>query len=79
MHSTTKYYIILSLILISSFINFSQNLTEEDINLMAKQTHSKIAGKELGNGLIAKGSFSEGRTLIYEYEVPVNWQPDTLT
>lgn len=75
MLKTTKKYIAISFLLIFSYVN-SQTLSEGDIELMAKQTHSQIAGKELGNGLTARGSFSEGRTLIYEYEVPSNWQPD---
>lgn len=67
--------IILQLLLLMSLTAFSQVMSEKDIQNFANQTNSQIHGVDLGDGIKSKGCTSEGRTLIYKYEVPNNWEP----
>ncbi len=67
------------LIVFMSILFFSHNLigqtfTESDIKKLANQSNEQIKGLDLGNGITARGCFSSGRTLIYQYEVPSYWE-----
>lgn len=67
--------IILQLFLLISLTAFSEVMSEKDIQNIAHQTNSQIQGVDIGDGIISKGCTSEGRTLIFKYEVPNNWEP----
>lgn len=62
------------LLLISSFYSFSQSLSDTDIRKLANQINDQVKNVDLGNGVTARGCLSSGRTLIYQYDVPDNWQ-----
>lgn len=53
---------------------FSQTFSESDIKKLAEQVNRQIKGVDIGNGIRAKGCFSLGRTLIYQYDVPKYWE-----
>jgi hypothetical protein len=53
---------------------FSQTFSESDIKKLAEQVNRQIKGVDIGNGIRAKGCFSLGRTLIYQYDVPEYWE-----
>jgi hypothetical protein len=52
-----------------------QTYTESQIKEFAKEITYQLQGKDIGNGIVARGCKSMGRTLIYEYDVPIAWQP----
>lgn len=53
---------------------YGQTFSETDIKKLAEQVNKQIKGVDIGNGITAKGCFSIGRTLIYQYEVPGYWE-----
>ena len=53
---------------------FSQTFSATDVNKLAQHVNRQIKGVDIGNGIKAKGCFSFGRTLVYNYEVPENWE-----
>ena len=68
------------LIVIISFFSsalLSQNYSESDIKELAKKLDRKKKGVDLGNGITIRGCLAAGRTLIYQYNVPDNWEPYT--
>lgn len=65
---------LLNLILIPNFI-YCQNFSQSDIKKFSDQTNRQIKGASLGNGIKGRGCISIGRKLIYQYEVPNNWEP----
>lgn len=52
-----------------------QSVSESDIKNIANQVNEKLKGLDTGNGVIARGCLSVGRTLIYQYDVPSYWEP----
>ena len=57
------------------FLNlFSQSFTENDIKEIAETINQKTKGKDLGDGIKVRGCIANGRTLIYQYDVPDNWE-----
>lgn len=69
----TKYLTLLAVLL--NILAFSQRLSTDEIRKLAFDTNEKIRGINIGNGIVAKGCHSYDRTLVYEYDVPNNWQP----
>ena len=66
-----------SILLTFSFLSlqvFSQTFSESDIKKLAEKVNRQIKGVDIGNGIRAKGCFSIGRTLIYQYDVPEFWK-----
>ena len=53
---------------------FCQTFSETDIKKLAVEVNRQIKGISFNNGIKAKGCLSLGRTLIYQYEVPENWE-----
>lgn len=53
---------------------FSQTYSEVDIKKLAEQVNRQLKGVDIGNDIKAKGCFSKGRTLIYQYDVPNYWE-----
>jgi hypothetical protein len=58
-------YILIFLISFLSFEAKSQIISEIEIQDLARQINNQIKGLEIGNGVIARGCISSGRTLIY--------------
>jgi hypothetical protein len=56
------------------FHSFSQTFTENDIKEFAGTVNQKTKGIDVGNGITVKGCIAIGRTLIYQYNVPENWE-----
>lgn len=56
------------------FHSFSQTFTEDDIKELAGTVNKKLKGIDIGNGIKARGCIAIGRTLIYQYNVPKNWE-----
>jgi hypothetical protein len=56
------------------FHSFSQTFTEDDIKELAGTVNQKLKGIDIGNGIKARGCIAIGRTLIYQYDVPKNWE-----
>lgn len=53
---------------------FGQIFTESDIKKLAGQLNLQLKGVDLGNDIKAKGCFSIGRTLVYQYNVHSYWE-----
>jgi len=70
-----KLNILLVIINFYSIQLFSQILTTSDIRQIAIEVNNEIKGVNFGNGIKAKGCFSFGRKLIYQYNVPQSWEP----
>lgn len=56
------------------FHSFSQSFTENDIKELAGTINRKLKGTDAGNGVIVRGIVAVGRTLIFQYDVPINWE-----
>lgn len=56
------------------FHSFSQSFTENDIKELAGTINQKVKGIDVGNGIIVRGCIAVGRTLVYQYDVPKNWE-----
>lgn len=56
------------------FYSFSQSFTENDIRELAGEINQKVKGIDVGNGITARGCIAIGHTLIYQYDVPENWE-----
>lgn len=67
-------FFLLNLILIPNFV-YCQNFSQSDIKKLSEQINRQIKGVSLGNGIKGRGCISFDRTLIYQYEVPNNWEP----
>lgn len=65
---------LLNLILIPNFC-YSQNFSESDIKKISEKANRQIKGVFLGKGIKGRGCISFGRKLIYQYDVPNNWEP----
>lgn len=65
------FLLILALIPLDSFC---QSISEADIEKLADQVNQQIKGLDIGDGITARGCFSKGRTLIYQYNVPEYWE-----
>lgn len=50
----------------------AQNLTENDIKQLAHRINNELQGTQL-NGVIVRGCFAIGRTLVYQYDVSEDW------
>jgi len=50
-------------------------LTENDIANYAAEINSKGKGTDIGGGTVIRHVFSKGRTIIFRYDVPADWQP----
>ena len=42
--------------------------------MLANQVNQQLKGLDIGNGITARGCLSVGRTLIYQYDVPLYWE-----
>ena len=62
------------LIVLSPLALLSQSLSESDIKKIAEQVNQKSKGTNYGNGVIARGCLSMGRTLVFQYDVSEHWQ-----
>lgn len=51
-------------------------LSEADIANFASEINKNGKGADLGNGTVIRDVFSKGRTLVYQYNVPSDWQPN---
>ena len=58
-----------------SVILLGQTFTESDVKKLANQINQEAKGLDIGNGITARGCWSAGRTLIYQYDVPPYWEP----
>lgn len=64
-----KYYLICFLLLLPT-TSFSQLLTEREIQKIAENTNNDFQGVEIANGFILRSCLAEGRTLLYKYDIP---------
>lgn len=68
--------VVLAIILFCIYnISFSQSISENDIKQLALQINDEIHGFDIGNGIIGRGCFAFGRTLVYQYDVNEYWYP----
>lgn len=65
--------ILIQLLLFTNSVN-SQTFSENEIKEVAGTINQKVKGIDYGNGIIARGCIAIGRTLIYQYDVPKNWE-----
>jgi hypothetical protein len=68
-----RFLILLTFCFVSLKV-FSQTFNESDIKKIAEKANRQLKGVDIGNGIKAKGCFSIGRTVIYNYEVPDYWE-----
>ncbi|TVZ23765.1 hypothetical protein JM84_2719 [Dokdonia sp. Hel_I_63] len=68
-----KLSITLLLFLVFS-IAIGQNISENEIKELAVSLNKKLEGNDIGNGITVRGCIAIGRTLIYQYDVPENWE-----
>lgn len=73
MKGILKLLYILVAILYTS-IAYGQNNELITAASIAKEVDRKIAGNDLGGGVIARGCTYRGNTLIYQYNVPNDWE-----
>ena len=66
---------VFTLLSLFSITLFGQTFSESDIKKLANQVNEELKGRDLGNGITARGCLSFGRTLMYQYDVPSNWEP----
>ena len=52
----------------------SQTISENEIKELAASVNQKVKGTDIGNGISARGCIAVGRTLVYQYDVPENWE-----
>jgi hypothetical protein len=52
----------------------SQTISENEIKELAASVSQKVKGTDIGNGVSARGCIALGRTLVYQYDVPENWE-----
>lgn len=52
----------------------SQTISENEIKELAVSVNQKVKGTDIGNGISARGCIALGRTLVYQYDVPENWE-----
>lgn len=64
-----KYYLISFLCLLTT-TSFSQLLSENDIKKIAESVNNDFRGVDIGNGIILRNSLATGRTIIYQYDIP---------
>lgn len=59
------------------FLNnlLAQNLSQNDIRLIADEVNTELKGKDIGNGISLRNCIAVGRTLNYNYDVPEGWLP----
>lgn len=57
-----------------SFFSYGSTLTEEKLKNIARDASRQIAGVDLGDGVVGRNVLAIGRTLMYQYDVPQNWQ-----
>lgn len=67
-------FIFLLIVALIPFDLICQSISESDIKELAEQVNQQIKGIDIGNGITARGCFSNGRTLIYQYNVPEYWE-----
>lgn len=65
--------ILIQLLLFTNTVN-SQTISENEIKELAGTINQKVKGTDVGNGIIVRGCIAMGRTLIYQYDVPKNWE-----
>jgi len=53
---------------------YSQTISENEIKELAISINQKVKGTDVGNGITARGCIAVGRTLVYQYDVPENWE-----
>lgn len=52
---------------------YSQSFSENDIKKLALEVDKKIKGVDV-DGMTARGCIALGRTLVYQYDIPANWE-----
>jgi hypothetical protein len=55
-------------------IAIGQTISENEIKELAVSINQKLKGTDVGNGITARGCIAIGRTLVYQYDVPGNWE-----
>ena len=63
------------LFLLSAYNSQGQNLTKQDLLLIAKEVNAELQGKDIGNGISLRNCLATERALIYSYNVPDSWLP----
>lgn len=69
----TSLIVLIQLLLITNAL-YSQTISENDIKELAVSINQKVKGTDVGNGITARGCIAVGRTLVYQYDVPENWE-----
>lgn len=69
----TSLIVLFQLLLITNTL-YSQTISESDIKELAVSINQKVKGTDVGNGITARGCIAVGRTLVYQYDVPENWE-----
>ena len=68
--------VVLGLTLVTLPINsYCTTLTEDDIKKIAAQSSVQMKGVEMGLGVTGRQVISMGRNLVFQYDVPDDWQP----
>lgn len=68
------YLIVLIQLFLLTNTVYSQSMSENEIKELAGTINRKVKGTDVGNGITAKGCIAIGRTLVYQYDVPNNWE-----
>ena len=53
----------------------AQSLSESELKSFAETVNERFKGSEIGYGVVLRGCLSSGKTMIYQYDVPSNWEP----
>ena len=57
-----------------SCFSYGSTLTEEKLKNIARDASRQIEGVDFGDGVVGRNVLAIGRTLVYQYDVPQNWQ-----
>lgn len=66
-------FILPAILFCFNLVSYSQSFSDSDIKILSKRINDEIQGIDFGNGIIAKGCYSLGRTLVYQYYVNEEW------
>ena len=60
-------------------IGYGQNFSELEIKNLAIELNKSMKNTVFDNGIIGRKCFSTGRTIVYTYDIPADWEfPDDL-
>ena len=68
------YLIVLIQLLFLTNTAYSQSISENEIKELAVSLTQKLKGTDVGNGVTVRACNAVGRTIIYQYDVPENWE-----